>query len=221
MSEKETLRREYAARFSGLEEYRDRVWQELCNTFFCRYIRPTDRVVDVGAGYGEFVRNIRAGDKHALDLNPDTASRVGPDTTFHLQDCSAPWPLDPGSVDVVFTSNFLEHLPDKAAIERTVTHAREALKPGGRIICLGPNIRYVPGDYWDYWDHHVAISDGSLAELLALKGYRVEQQIDRFLPYSMSGGFNPPIGFLKLYLKIPLLWRIVGKQFLVIARKSG
>ena len=220
MSLQETLQKEYANRFSGLETYRDHVWQVLCGSFFNRYVRPGDTVIDVGAGYGEFIRNIQAGTKHALDLNPDTASSVSPDTRFHQQDCSHPWPIEAGSVDVVFTSNFLEHLPDKAAIERTLEHAWSSLKHDGTLICLGPNIRYVPGDYWDFWDHHVPISDGSLTELLAMKGFRVIQRIDRFLPYTMSGGFNPPIALVKLYLKLPFLWRIAGKQFLVIGQKT-
>lgn len=36
----------------------------------------------------------------------------------------------------------------------------------------------------------------------------------------MSEGFAPPLLFLQLYLKFPFLWRIVGKQFCVVARKD-
>ena len=43
----------------------------------------------------------------------------------------------PTTLDVVFTSNFLEHLPDKASVERTVAEAQRCLKNGGLLICLG------------------------------------------------------------------------------------
>jgi len=42
----------------------------------------------------------------------------------------------------------------------------------------------------------------------------------RFLPYSMSQGFTPPIGFISLYIRLPFLWRILGKQFLLVARRA-
>ena len=84
---------------------------------------------------------------------------------------------------------------------------------------LGPNIRFIPGSYWDYWDHHVAISDQSIAEILTLTGFNVTQNIDRFLPYTMSNTRNPPLFFVQLYLKMRFVWPFLGKQFLVIAKK--
>jgi hypothetical protein len=45
-------------------------------------------------------------------------------------------------------------------------------------------------------------------------------KIPRFLPYSMSTGRTPPSFFVKLYLKLPILWPLFGKQFLVIGKKK-
>ena len=39
---------------------------------------------------------------------------------FHQQDCSEPWEIDPNSLDLVFTSNFFEHLPNKESLDRTM-----------------------------------------------------------------------------------------------------
>jgi hypothetical protein len=50
-------------------------------------------------------------------------------------------------VCVVGGSNFLERLPDKAHVQRAA-EARRCLPPGGALICLGPNLRYVHGAYW-------------------------------------------------------------------------
>jgi SAM-dependent methyltransferase len=153
-----------------------------------------------------------------MDLNPDAAEHLNDDVELLLQDCSQSWPLEDNSLDVVFTSNFLEHLPDKSSIEKTIVEATRCLKPGGQFIALGPNVRLVPGAYWDFWDHHVPISDRSLTELLTLKGLTVVEQHAGFLPYTMSDGRQPNLFLVRLYLKIRLAWRIMGKQFLIVAR---
>ena len=51
------------------------------------------------------------------------------------------------------------------------------------------------------------------------EGLGVATEMARFLPYSMSQGFAPPLFFLQVYLRIPMLWRFFGRQFLVIGRK--
>jgi predicted SAM-dependent methyltransferase len=58
------------------------------------------------------------------------------------------------SLDVVFTSKFFEHLSDKPSLVATLSKAFRCLKPSGRLIALGPNIKYLPGEYWDFFDHH-------------------------------------------------------------------
>ncbi|MDQ3013170.1 MAG: class I SAM-dependent methyltransferase [Acidobacteriota bacterium] len=215
------LEEQYKLRFAEKKDYRHRVWQALCYGFFQNYIEPQFTVLDLGAGWGEFITNIRCAKKYAMDLNPETARNVPGDVKCLHQDCSEPWQMADGVLDAVFTSNFLEHLPDKQKIERTVAEAYRCLKPNGLMICLGPNVKYVPGAYWDFWDHYVPITENSLAELLRMNGFEVETCWPRFLPYTMSGGTEPPLFFVKLYLKLPLFWRFFGKQFLVIARKSA
>jgi hypothetical protein len=37
----------------------------------------------------------------------------------------------------------------------------------------------------------------------------------------MRGKIAPPAVFIRLYLQLPLLWRLMGKQFLVIAQKPS
>lgn len=216
---KEILQNEYQLRFSGLEAYRNKVWAILCQNFFQKHIGDEKTILDLGSGYGEFINNIEAKDKFAMDLNPDGKKQLNKDIQFYNCDCSEPWPVTAESLDVVFSSNFLEHLLTKDAVEDTITHAFKALKPGGKIFLLGPNINYVPGQYWDFWDHHVPISDNSIAELLKMKGFEIEQKIARFLPYSMSSGKQSPLIMVKLFLKLPIFWPLIGKQFFVVARK--
>jgi len=214
------LERIYSARFSGLESYRNEVWKILVRDFFSRWILPASSILDLGCGYGEFINNIQAAQKLAMDLNPATRHRVANDVQFLEQDCSQTWPLRGNSLDAVFTSNFLEHLPNKKALQATLFEAHRCLKPGGRFIALGPNIKVLGGQYWDFFDHHVPLTELSLAEALTITGYDMEHAVARFLPYTMSHGSRPPLWTLRLYLKIPRLWKIFGRQFLLIARKK-
>lgn len=216
----DTLKYEYQLRFSKTEEYRDNVWKVLCNEYFRLFV-PTDAyILDLGCGWGEFINNIRAAKKYAMDLNPVAATHLNKDVYFLHQDCSQTWQLLSESLDIVFTSNFLEHLPVKTHVESVISEAFRCLKPGGLIICLGPNIKSVSGAYWDFWDHFIPISETSLSELLRLKGFDIELCISRFLPYSMSTGRTPPLILLKLYLRLSVIWPIFGKQFIVVGKKS-
>ena len=137
-----------------------------------------------------------------------------------MQDCSARWQLADASLDVVFTSNFFEHLPDKTALGRTFDEIRRCLRPGGRLIAMGPNIKYLPGAYWDFWDHYVALTEASLSEALTTRGFQIDRCVGKFLPYTMAGGPRYPLAFLRTYLRLPFVWRIFGKQFLVVAQRS-
>jgi len=211
------LARVYQRRFANQSERRDRVWRILCADFFQKYIAADASVLDLGAGYGQFINNISAGSKFAMDLNPDARNFVHRDVTLFEQDCSQAWPLTTGSLGVIFTSNFLEHLPDKDAVRRTFAEARRCLSRGGTLICMGPNIRYLAGDYWDFWDHHVPLSDKSLRECLDLAGFETVRSIPRFLPYTMAGGRFIPSVLIRAYLRLPFAWAIFGRQFVVIA----
>jgi len=214
------LEMQYQRRFAALDSYRDSVWQVLVRDFFQRYVDPSAAVLDLGSGWGEFIRHIHAQRRIAMDLNPDMPSHVGPGVETILQDCSRPWQISDSSLDVVFTSNFFEHLPDKDALRNTLREALRCLKNGGRIICLGPNIRFLHGAYWDFWDHFLPLSDRSMIEILTLTGFAMERVEPRFLPYSMSQGSTPPLRFVTWYIRLPFLWRILGKQFLLVARKA-
>jgi SAM-dependent methyltransferase len=210
------LEREYELRFASRRDYRWQVWSLLTSRVFQRYVRETETVLEIGCGWGEFINQIRAGRRLGMDLNPASASRLDPGVEFLHQDCSRPWPVADESLDLVFTSNFFEHLPDKASLTRTLREAHRCLKRGGRLVCLGPNIRVLPGAYWDFWDHYLPLTERSLSEGLELAGFTIAECRARFLPYTMARDRNPPLWTVSLYLRLPLLWRFLGRQFLVV-----
>jgi SAM-dependent methyltransferase len=214
----EDLQQLYRARFAGRSAYRQNVWRSLCS-FFSQWISRDDVVLDLGAGHCEFINAVACHTKFAMDLNPEAKELANPEVTVIHQDCSQPWHMPTGSLDVVFTSNFFEHLPSKMALERTLEEAYRTLNPGGRLIAMGPNIKVVGGDYWDFFDHYLPLTELSLAEVAKKRGFDVVGCWPRFLPYTMSVGREHPIVAVRAYLSMPFVWRFFGKQFLVVAEK--
>jgi SAM-dependent methyltransferase len=211
------LRKTYARRFAGQELRRKEIWEILNRSFLQRWVDPYGTVLDLGAGYCEYINAVHASRKLALDLNPATPSCAAKGVTVLSQDVAQPWPIDSGSVDVLFTSNFLEHLASRDDLSHCLREAARVLRPGGRFIALGPNIRFAYDVYWDFYDHYLPLSDRSLVEALELHGFVPEFVVPRFLPYTMKGHAPTHPLLVRAYLALPLAWRLFGKQFLVIA----
>jgi hypothetical protein len=85
---------------------------------------------------------------------------------------------------------------------------------------MGPNIKYLSKEYWDFYDHTLPLSHLSLNEGLVQSGFEVLRVIPKFLPYTTRSVLPQHTALVRLYLSIPLIWRILGKQFLLVARKS-
>jgi SAM-dependent methyltransferase len=217
----EELTQIYSRRFSVEEnQARDQIWTVLVRNFFQRWIRSTDVVVDLGCGFGEFLRHVNCSRKIGVDLNPlarDTLTQAG--IEYLQRSVCEPLPVDAGTVDFVFTSNLMEHLPGKREVEQMIQEARRLLKPGGHFVMMGPNIRIVPDLYWDFWDHIVPISDRSLVEALECQGFRIVNCWPRSLPYTTKSSLPRAPWMVKLYMKCPWIWPLLGQQFLIRAVK--
>lgn len=213
------LRAIYENRFAGAAEHRLMVWDVLARDFFQRWVPRDGTVLDLGAGYCEFINAIDARRKLALDLNPSTRQMAGPGVEVVAQDVAQPWAVDDESIDVVFTSNFFEHLPTKEALSQCLKQAFRAMKPGGRLIAMGPNIRFCWNVYWDFIDHYLPLSDRSVAEAFRVAGFQIQTVIPQFLPFTMTDRKPSKIA-IQMYLRLRPAWRIFGKQFLVIATKA-
>jgi SAM-dependent methyltransferase len=211
------LSRIYGRRFETNLAYRAAVWKILVKEFFQKMIPASSHILDLGCGYGEFINQVTADRKAAMDLNPDAPKFLDADVRFIHQDCSTEWAVKSQSLDMVFTSNFFEHLPNKASLGRTLDQIGRCLRHGGRLIAMGPNIKHLPGSYWDFWDHYLPLTELSLREALENRSFVVETCIDRFLPYTMAGKKPLPLPLIALYLRAPFAWKILGRQFLVVA----
>jgi SAM-dependent methyltransferase len=210
----------YDARFTDQQRQdKNRLWQALCRGYLDHFIAPTDTVLDLGAGSCEFLNACRAAHKIAVDLNPDTKLWAD-DARVIIAPSDNLVGVADRSVNVVFTSNFFEHLPDKRTLLATLAECHRVLVPSGQLLVLMPNLRYLPGRYWDYFDHHLPLTHLSLTEALQLAGFAVEHVVPRFLPYTVK---DSPVrvntAMVRTYLALPALWRFAGRQMFLAARK--
>ena len=211
----------YRIRFAEEELARkNAIWQVICTDFLQSFVKESDTVLDLACGYGEFLNSIKASRKVGIDLNPDARGFLSGDIEFFNKSVFEASSTVETGADIVFTSNFLEHLPNKNTLEQLLDEIMLTLKPGGQFMILGPNLRYLNGEYWDFYDHHLGLTHFSLCEILQLKGFEIAHCIDRFLPYTTQGALPTHPLLVKIYLQVPLAWRFLGKQFFIVARKD-
>ena len=204
---------------------RDAVWAALG-----RYMQADigeDRVVlDLGAGYCSFINQVRGARRIAVDLAPGGAGHAAPGVEFRQSSCMDLSFLAPGSVDIAFASNLLEHL-ERDEITRTLDEVRRVLKPGGRPLLLQPNFTYVYREYFHDFTHKTIFTHVGLSDLLEASGFDRVKIVPKLVPFSMQskyGGFSIPKfpgleALVSLYLRLP--WRPAAKQMYLVFRKRG
>ena len=107
----------YTQRFSAEEEVaRDLTWDVLVTEFFQHYISPDDTVIDVGAGDGLFIKKIKARRRIAVDLSEHVQALAKSGIEVHQIPADKLIEHIDEKADVIFMSNFLEHLPDKRVL---------------------------------------------------------------------------------------------------------
>ncbi|HRU04352.1 MAG TPA: class I SAM-dependent methyltransferase [Candidatus Brocadiia bacterium] len=199
---------------------KERVWRVL-GPFFQAWIPESSDILDIRCGFGEFLNNVRGRRRIGIDLNPQAREYLDGEIEFRCGDVRDLSAIGDESFDCVFCSNLLEHLESKQAVEALARDVARILRAGGQFIIMGPNCRLLPGAYWDFWDHHVAITERSLSELLRATGFSIENLFARFLPYTTKGALPARPWLVRFYLNMPIVWPLFGRQFLIRARKSG
>jgi SAM-dependent methyltransferase len=191
------------------------VWRSIAR-YVCRDAPRVQKLVELGAGYCDFVNAFPADKKIAFDLNPDMRAYAGADVDLRIEDATALESVANESVDLIFASNFLEHL-EGDEIDALLGRCFEVLEPGGRMILIQPNYRLCAENYFDDPTHKTIFDDENVGEWLSGHGLRVQRLIPGFLPFSMNGRL-PKSGILtSLYLLSP--WKPMAAQMYVVAER--
>jgi SAM-dependent methyltransferase len=208
----------YEYRFRDVDQpARAEVWRPIAMHVW-REMGEPQRLLDPAAGRGEFIDSVPAGERWAVDLVEYHQVSAAHGVNWIVADVFDA-ELPGGFFEGVFVSNFLEHLPTQEAAAAFLERIREVIAPGGRIAIMGPNYRYAHRHYWDYADHRLALTHLAVEEHLFAAGFEPTKVISRFLPYSFNGRLPPSRRLTDLYLRCPPLWRLLGKQFLVVAQR--
>lgn len=209
----------YEYRFRGIDQdARAQVWEEIA-PFIHRAMGSPSRVLDPAAGRGEFINAVPAAERWAVDLVPYDEAAFKPGTRFLAADIFEA-DLPAAYFGGVWVSNFLEHLATQEECARFLERMVHVTAVGGRIAIMGPNFRYAGREYFDCADHTLALTHTAVAEHLYAAGFEPERIEPRFLPFSFRGKLPPSRTLTRRYLNTPLAWRVLGKQFLVVGRRT-
>lgn len=194
---------------------REILWQTLVRYYFQAQIPPDSCVLELGAGYGNFINNVLAARRIAQDQWPDFRGNVAAGVESHVGPINDLSFLEDNTVDFVFASNVFEHVSqdDFAAV---LMQLRRKLKPGGTITLLQPNYRYAFREYFDDYTHKTAYSHLSICDFLRANSYEVIYCASRFLPLTLKSRLRVSPLLIRLYLSSPV--KPLGKQMLVRAR---
>ncbi len=194
------------------------VWRAV-SRYLASYVPRDAAVLDIGAGYCDWINNVQAARRVAVDIWPDLPKCAAPDVQAVVLDLSSELSLLGSSTfDVVLASNVLEHF-SPTEIGAVVDGVASVLKPGGRFVIVQPNFRFAFRRYFDDYTHRSIFTDVSLPALLRAHGFRVLDVQAKFLPYSMQGARVPITeSLVTAYLHSPFKPR-AGQMLVVAARE--
>ncbi len=218
---KNILENIYETRYSKYSEIqKNAIWKILCSDYLQQFIDKDDSVLDIGAGHCEFINHIKCRTKYAIDMEKRILKYANHDVKVYITTASKLPKVLTSRIDKVFIGCFLEHLPSKDAIVAMLREIKRVLKTNGKLIILNPNIRFSTSDYWDYFDHLTPVSDRSVVEVLEALGFKIDICLPKFVPNTIKDSLPKSLWLVKLYLHLPFLFPIFGKQMFIVAHKS-
>lgn len=199
----------------AMDPKRAKVWLALWRFWFSKRIGAGDTVLDIGAGYGDFINAVQAKRRIATDLWPGLRDHAAPGVEVVIGVADEIAGIEPGTVDFAFASNLFEHLPQDA-FAKVLVRVRQLLSDRGTLTILQPNYRFAYREYFDDYTHVAVYSDLSLADFLAANGWEVLEVHPRFLPLTIKSRLPTSELLIGAYLRSPI--KPMGKQMLLVAR---
>ena len=195
------------------------VWTEVTRWIERRFVDEGARVLDLGAGYCDFINAVtRASERHAVDIFDELSTYADDGVQAINTDCTDLSHFEDDSLDVVFASNLLEHLTHDELLLCMAEICR-VLRPSGRFIAMQPNFKYCYRTYFDDYTHLQIFTHLGLYDLLEIAGMTVTYCKPKFLPVNMKSTLKLRLPALDLivrtYLNMPFSPR--AGQMLMVA----
>jgi ubiquinone/menaquinone biosynthesis C-methylase UbiE len=190
------------------------LWQTLVACVFQKQI-PTDAVVlELGAGYGDFINAVKARRRLAVDVWPGMVAHLEAGVEGLVTSITQLDGVPDNTVDYIFSSNCFEHVsqPDLVAC---LAQLRRKMKPGAMLSIVQPNFKYCAREYFDDYTHIAIYTAQGLSDLLAANGFRVVRCVPRFMPLTLKSRAPVHPWLIRLYLMSP--FKPMAKQMLISA----
>ena len=190
-------------------------WKALCQFYFQMWVDEESRVLELGAGHCDFINNIQAKEKIAIDSWIDFSQYANEDVKTVVGDASQAAESVNEKVDVVFASNFFEHLT-KIQVEELLQNLKSIMiVQTSLLILVQPNFRLAPGRYFDDYTHESIWTDISITEFLKANGYAIKKVVPKFLPLTIKSNLPISRTLIWLYLRSPIKYK--PGQMMIIA----
>ena len=201
---------------------RDGIWREVVRYIQKLYIDEGDTVLDLGAGYCDFINHVEAAERHAVDIFSKLEKYARQGVVPHIRNCTDLSLFEDDKFDVVFASNLFEHLMHEELLE-TLDEIRRVLRPKGRLILLQPNFKYCYRTYFDDYTHLQIFTHEGMYDLLEMAGLKIHAMHPKFLPVNMKSTLKLNLPFLGqavwAYLRMP--FKPLAGQMLVVAENTN
>ena len=204
----------HQSRFTA-DSRRDVLWQTLWRAFFRHRVAKNACVLDLGSGYGQFINNVVARRRIAIDSWPGFAAHLVPGVEAIAGDVTNLSMIEDGVIDFAFASNLFEHLT-QSQLGSTLFALSKKLSPAGTLTILQPNYRYAFREYFDDYTHVTVWSHVSLVDFLVANGFEIIELLPRFLPLTIKSRLPVWPFLIQAYLALPV--KPLGKQMLLVAR---
>lgn len=192
------------------------VWSEIV-----RYVQKdtgeTHTLVELGTGYCDFINQFPAKRKIGYELRSEMIQFADPAVDLRIENAVGLPGIRNNSVDMVFASNFMEHL-NKEELSILLPRISEVLTHRGVLILIQPNYRFCPDHYFDDETHQTIFSDKNIVPFLEEYGFRILKLIPGLLPFSMKSRLPKCPFLVRLYLKSPI--KPLAGQMYVLAEKG-
>jgi ubiquinone/menaquinone biosynthesis C-methylase UbiE len=201
------------------DEKRLVLWKALVTEVFQAFVPAGGTVVELGAGWCDFINSVQARRRIAVDVWPGVAAQAASGVEAHVGPAEDLPFLADSSVDLVFASNLLEHMTHEQ-IDALTSEARRILRPGGRLVLVQPNYRLCSKRYFDDYTHITVWSDIGLATYLQATGWQLERVEGRFLPLTVKSRLPVSATLIRAYLHSPVK-PLAGQMLLVASPNAG